>query len=72
MGRAAEKDTPAVIYRYLLQLEGHDRVRNVRWTFAHPVAETDVVELPTFGRWYVERAVTTDEPGAGMLYCKPV
>jgi hypothetical protein len=27
--------------------------------------------LPLFGSWYVVRAVTNDDPGAGVLYCRP-
>ena len=61
-----------MIYRYLLRLEARDGgVKSLRWTFAHPVVENDVVELATLGRWCVERVVTSDEPGAGLLYCKP-
>ena len=62
----------AVIYRYVLHLESADGRRTVRWTFAHAVGETETIELPLFGSWYVVRAVTDDVPGAGVLYCRPV
>ena len=43
----------------------------MRWTFARAVGETETIELPLFGSWYVVRAVTDDDPGAGVLYCRP-
>ena len=43
----------------------------MRWTFAHAVGESETIELPLFGSWYVVRAVTDDDPGAGVLYCRP-
>jgi len=61
----------AVIYRYVLHLESAEGRRTVRWTFAHAVGETQTIELPLFGSWYVVRAVTDDDPGAGVLYCRP-
>jgi hypothetical protein len=61
----------AVIYRYVLHLESAEGRRTVRWTFAHAVGETETIELPLFGSWYVVRAVTDDDPGAGVLYCRP-
>ena len=45
--------------------------RIVRWTFAHPIAESDVIDLPTIGRWYVTEVVTEDDSGAGVAYCTP-
>ncbi len=63
-GRAAQESLKC-------RLEAGDGVKSIRWTFAHPVFENDVVDLATLGRWYVERVVTSDEPGAGLVYCKP-
>ena len=60
----------AVIYRYVLHLESPEGPRTLRWTFAHPVAEHDEIELPLFGRWHVNRVVT-DDGVAGVLYCIP-
>jgi hypothetical protein len=62
----------AVIYRYVLHLESAKDHRTLRWTFAHPVVEHDEIDLPMFGRWYVNRAVTNEGPAAGILYCTPV
>jgi hypothetical protein len=62
-----------VIYRYVLHLESASARRTIRWTFAHPVSEGETIELPTFGRWHVARAVTDSEiAGAGVLYCTPL
>jgi hypothetical protein len=60
-----------VIYRYVIHLEDGESHRTVRWTFAHPVAEDEVIELPTFGRWHVTQALLDERPGAGVLYCEP-
>jgi hypothetical protein len=60
-----------VIYRYVLHLESAEGRSTVRWTFAHAVGEAETIELPLFGSWYVVRAVTNDDPGAGVLYCRP-
>jgi hypothetical protein len=60
-----------VIYRYILHLENGEAPRTLRWTFAHPIAEANVIDLPTFGRWYVTRVVTEDASGAGVAYCTP-
>jgi hypothetical protein len=60
-----------LIYRYVLHLEAPDGRHTLRWTFTHPVTESQTLEIPTFGRWYVERAVTDSEPNSGVLYCKP-
>ena len=61
----------AVIYRYVLHLESAEGRRTVRWTFAHAVGETETIELPLFGSWTVVRAITDDDPGAGVLYGRP-
>lgn len=60
-----------VIYRYVLHLEDTEARRTIRWTFTHPIAESHVVDLPTFGRWYVTRVLTEDANGAGVAYCTP-
>lgn len=61
----------SVIYRYVLHLEDTEARRTIRWTFTHPIAESHVVDLPTFGRWYVTRVLTEDANGAGVAYCTP-
>jgi hypothetical protein len=62
----------AVIYRYVLHLDSVEGRRTLRWTFVHPVLQNEEIELPTFGRWYVSRAVTEEGPApAGVLYCTP-
>jgi hypothetical protein len=60
-----------LIYRYVLHLEGNDARRTIRWTFAHPIAESHIINLPTFGRWYVSRLIRQDATGAGVAYCSP-
>lgn len=60
-----------MIYRYVLHLEDTEARRTIRWTFTHPIAESHVVDLPTFGRWYVTRVLTEDANGAGVAYCTP-
>ncbi|HEY2373203.1 MAG TPA: hypothetical protein VGH82_11685 [Gaiellaceae bacterium] len=44
----------------------------MRWTFAHAVGEAQTIELPLFGSWFVVRAITDGDPGAGVLYCRRV
>jgi hypothetical protein len=62
-----------MIYRYVLHLESDSARRTIRWMFAHPVAAGEAIELPTFGRWYVARAVSEPETaGSGVLYCTPL
>jgi hypothetical protein len=61
----------ALIYRYVLHLDSAEGRRTLRWTFAHPVLEHEEIEIPTFGRWYVSRALTDEGPAAGVLYCTP-
>jgi hypothetical protein len=63
---------PSSIYRYVLHLEGEEAGRTVRWTFAHPIAESHTINLPMFGRSYVTRVVTEDASGAGVAYCTPI
>lgn len=60
-----------MIYRYVLHLEEPEARRTVRWTFAHPIFESHVIDLPTLGRWYVSRLVAEDATGAGVAYCTP-
>jgi len=60
-----------VIYRYVLHLEGEQARRTIRWMFAHPIAESHVIDLPMFGRWCVTRVLTEDASGAGVAYCTP-
>ena len=67
--RGSPNCAPAVIYRYVLHLDSAEGRRTLRWTFAHPVLEHEEIELPTFGRWYVSRAVTGEGPASGILYC---
>ena len=61
-----------MIYRYVLHLEADDGRRTIQWTFAHPIAEAHIINLPTFGRWYVSRLISPDTAGAGVAYCTPV
>ena len=61
-----------MIYRYVLHLDSAEGRRTLRWTFAHPVSEHEDIELPTFGRWHVTRAVTDEgAEAAGVLNCTP-
>jgi hypothetical protein len=60
-----------MVYRYVLHLEADDGMRTIRWTFTHPISESHVIDLPTFGRWFVARVVTGDASGAGVVYCTP-
>jgi hypothetical protein len=76
--RSARRERPriaelqqAVIYRYVLHLDSAEGRRTLRWTFAQPVLAHEEIELPTFGRWYVSRAVTDEGPTHGVLYCTP-
>jgi hypothetical protein len=69
---ALEQNGTAVFYRYLLHLEDGESRRTIRWTFSHAITESQIVELPTFGRWYVARVVTDDAAGAGVVYCTPL
>ena len=59
-----------MIFRYVLYLDGEIR-RTIRWTFVHPLSESEVIDLPTFGRWRVARVVREDKGGAGIVYCTP-
>ncbi len=59
-----------MVFRYVLYLDGETR-RTIRWTFTHPISESHVIELPTFGRWYVDRVLSQDTGGAGVVYCTP-
>ena len=63
---------PFQLRRVAHHLESATDQRTLRWTFAHPVVEHDEIELPMFGRWYVNRAVTDGGPATGILYCTPV
>ena len=61
-----------MIYRYVLHLEHPDGLRSLRWTFAQPINEHDVVNLATLGSWRVVRAVSASDGDSGFLYCEPV
>ena len=58
-----------MIYRYVLHLESSNGRRMIRWTYTHPIFESETIEIPTLGRWYVSRVVTEDGYDSGVLYC---
>ena len=58
-----------MIYGYILHLESSNGRRTIRWTFTHSISESEIIEIPTLGRWYVSRVVIEDGSDSGVLYC---